>query len=86
MALENVTRIHSGAISKGNWITMESERIYDSEMLICNSIMLLICVWFLCNKDRRVAAIPSTLLVAGVSLSTGLRHTKPVCSSGELLT
>jgi hypothetical protein len=48
--------------------------------------MLLVCVWLLWNKNWRVGATLFTLLVAGVSLGTGLRHTKPVRSPDEPLT
>jgi len=63
MVLDNATFIRSRASSQGNWLTME--------------IMLLVCVWLLWNKDRRVGGALLTLLVTGVSLGTGLRNTKP---------
>jgi hypothetical protein len=48
--------------------------------------MLLVCVWLLWNRNRKVGGTLFGLLVTGVTLGTGLRNTKPVCSPGEPLT
>jgi len=81
--LETDTLIHSRAGLQGNWLTMESERMYIGvrpEKLTCNLVMLLVCVWLLWNKGRRVGGALFALLVTCVSLGTGLRNTKPVSS------
>ena len=60
------------------WRVSEFTLERDHKRLTYIPVMLLICVWLLWNKDRRVGVSLFILLVTGVSLGTGLRKTKPV--------
>ena len=60
------------------WRVREFTLTRDQKGLTGYSAMLLVCVWLLWNRDRRVGATLFILLVTCVSLGTGLRNTKPV--------